>query len=309
MKKLSDMFVYSMIRILVYFAKRLDNQEAYDYGAAVGRFVMRLLKSRIRVTEENLRNAYPDWSEAQIRETRIGVFENIGRTLFEVARFQALDHSEIHRLIHDLKGAEHVEKVSRDGRGCMFVTPHFGNWELIGFWLPANGYPTNFLAGRQSNPYVDAMLNDNRRAVGVHIIRTGSSARKVIKALRKGEFIGIVPDQHSAIGHEVVEFFGRKVAAHRGTALFAYRTGAAILPTFIVRKGPGHHEAWVDPPVYADSSRPEGEEVQRLTQLIMTRFEEVIREYPTQWMWTHKRWKPIPESTAAGFSAEAAQVP
>lgn len=306
MKKLAHIFVYGLMRVLVFFAKRLDNVEAYDYGAATGRFVMRRLKSRIRVTEENLRNAYPTWSAERIRETRIGVFENIGRTLFEVARFQALDHSEIHRLIHKVDGAEYVEAVSKAGKGCMFVTPHFGNWELIGFWLPANGYPTNFLAGRQSNPYVDKMLNDNRRAVGVHIIPTGASARKVIKALHRGEFIGIVPDQHSAIGHEVVNFFGREVAAHRGTALFAYRTGAAILPTFIVRKGPGHHEAWVDPPIYADTTRPEADEIKRLTQLIMSRFEEVIREYPTQWMWTHKRWKPIPGEPEFSIGAETA---
>ncbi|MBN4076102.1 lysophospholipid acyltransferase family protein [Gemmatimonas aurantiaca] len=296
MKKLIHILMYGLLRAIVYFAKSLDNQEAYDYGAAVGRFAMRRFKSRIRVTEDNLRKAFPEWSEDKVRVTRVGVFENIGRTIFEVARCQGLEHDEIDRLLHKFDGAEYVEEVAKRGKGCLFATPHFGNWELIGFWLPANGYKTNFLAGRQTNPYIDKMLNDNRRSVGVNIIPTGSSARQVIRVLRRGEFLGIVPDQHSAIGHEVVEFFGRKVAAHRGTALFAYRTGAAILPTFIIRKGPGHHEGLVDPPIYADTSRPEKEETQRLTQLIMSRFEEMIREYPELWMWTHKRWKPIPTS-------------
>lgn len=284
--------VAALMRTLVYFAQRLDDEEAFEYGAALGRAAQRVFSSRARIADENLRQAFPEMTAERRGEITRGVFEGLGRTLFEVARFPIYGHQRL-RAIMRVRDSERIETVAQRGRGCMFITPHFGNWEMIGSWLPAHGYPTSFLAGRQTNPLVDRLWNDLRRSVGVNVIPTGASARPVLAALKRGEFIGIVPDQHSAIGHEIVRFFGREVAAHRGPALFAYRTGAAIVMGFLSRTGPGRHEGWVEEPLFADQSAPEASELHRLTQAIMTRFESAIRKHPEMWMWTHRRWKPV----------------
>jgi len=293
-KTVTDYIPYAILRLLGYFARTLDDEEAHYFGAALGRFAMRALASRRRVALENLANAMPELSIEDRERLAQQVFENVGRTIVELARFP-LYTPEVIRSMVTIRGTEVIESVSARGKGCMFITPHFGNWELTGAWLPAHNYKTSFLAGRQSNLLIDNLLNQLRRSVGVNIIHTGASARKVLGALRRGEFIGIVPDQHSAIGHAVVTFFGRDVAAHKGPALFAYRTGAVILPAFVVRTGAARHEGWVDEPICADSSQPEDAEVQRITQLYFTRFEEAIRKHPEMWMWTHRRWKPVPK--------------
>ncbi|MFQ5608499.1 MAG: hypothetical protein ACE5GA_11170, partial [Candidatus Zixiibacteriota bacterium] len=85
-----------------------------------------------------------------------------------------------------------------------------------------------------------------------------------------------------------------EVAAHRGPALFAYRTGAAILPCFLFRCAPAQHQGWVEEAIFADQSRPEADEVHSITQRVMSLFESAIRRHPDSWMWTHRRWKPIP---------------
>ncbi len=293
MKTITDYISYSILRVLGYFVRTLDHQEAHDFGAAIGRIGMRLMKSRKRIALENLAQALPELSADKRERIAERVFENIGRTLTELARFP-LYSPEVIDEITTLRGTEVFEAVTTRGKGCLLITPHFGNWELIGAWPQSRGYPTSCLAGRQTNLFIDELLNRLRRSVGVNIIHTGSSARKVLSALRKGELVGIVPDQHSAIGHAVVNFFGRPIAAHRGPALFAYRTDAVVVVAFLIRKGAGEHEGWFEEPIFVDRSRPEEEEVQRVTQLYFSRFEEVIRQYPDMWMWTHRRWKTVP---------------
>ncbi len=291
--KLTHYISYTILRILAYFARTLDDQEAYDFGAGLGRFVMRVLKSRRGIALENLANALPELSESEREGIADRVFENVGRTIVELARFPLYTPELVDKMVQ-VPGTEVIEEMSVRRKGCLFVASHFGNWELIGAWPPAHGYTTSFLAGRQSNLYIDRLLNELRRTVGVNIFHTGSSARKVIAALRRGEFIGVVPDQHSAIGHVVVTFFGRKIAAHKGPALFAYRTGASLLPVFLVRVGPAQHEGWLEEPIYADKNQTEEHEIQRITQLYFNLLEKAIRKHPDMWMWTHRRWKPVP---------------
>ncbi|MBN4057119.1 lysophospholipid acyltransferase family protein [bacterium AH-315-J21] len=296
MKTITNYIAYSILRILGYFVRTLDHQEAHDFGAAVGRFGMRLMKSRQRIAVDNLAQAFPELSTDEHERIAKRVFENIGRTFTELARFPLYTPEVIDEIV-TLRGAEVFKPVTERGKGCLLITPHFGNWELIAAWPQSNGLPTSCLAGRQTNRFIDELLNQLRRSVGVNIIHTGSSARKVLSALRKGELVGIVPDQHSAIGHVVVNFFGRPIAAHRGPALFAYRTDAAVVVGYLVRKEAGCHDGWVEEPIYVDRSRSEEEEVQRITQLYFSRFEEAIRQYPDMWMWTHRRWKPVPGAT------------
>ncbi len=296
MKTITNYIAYTILRILGYFVRTLDHQEAHDFGAAVGRFGMRLMKSRQRIAVDNLAQAFPELSADECERIAERVFENIGRTFTELARFP-LYSPEVIDEITTLRGTDVFKSVTERGKGCLLITPHFGNWELIGAWPQSRGYPTSCLAGRQTNQFIDELLNQLRRSVGVNIIHTGSSARKVLGALRKGELVGIVPDQHSAIGHVVVNFFGRPIAAHRGPALFAYRTDAVVVVAFLIRKDAGCHEGWFEEPIYVDRSRSEEEEVQRITQQYFSRFEEIIREHPDMWMWTHRRWKPVPRST------------
>ena len=284
------------LRGIVAFAQTLDDEEADSFGAALGRMFHRLAKSRRNIARKNLRRAFPELNDSSgLSELTLRVFENLGRNLAEVARFPLYSAEKRVEMIA-IERDELIHEIAARKCGCMFVTPHFGNWELIGSWLPAHKYQTSFLAGAKTNSSVNRLLNDLRRHIGVEIIQTGASARPVMSALRRGEFVGMVTDQHAAIGHEVVEFFGRKVAAHRGPALFAYRTGAAILPGFLVRKGPARHEGWVEEPIFADRSQPEAVEVWSITQRVMSLFENAIRKYPASWMWTHRRWKALPDS-------------
>ncbi|MCH9032615.1 MAG: lysophospholipid acyltransferase family protein [candidate division Zixibacteria bacterium] len=297
--KITHGIEYALVRALAYVVQRLDDEEADWFGARLGRLGYYLAKSRVIVAQKNLEAAFgAEMNESRRIEVSRLVFENIGRTLTEIARFPLYTPEKI-RSSMKLEGVNYIEEAAAHGKGIMVVCPHFGNWELIGAWMPAHGYVMSFLVGRQSNKFIDGLMNYWRRCVGVGVIEGGSSVRPILAALRRGESIGIVPDQHSAIGHVRAKFFGREIAAHKGPALFAYRTGAAIIPAYAVRFGPADHRGWAFEPIYADKTKSEESEVLRITQEILDIFEKGIRRYPEMWLWTHKRWKPLDPVSAS----------
>jgi KDO2-lipid IV(A) lauroyltransferase len=133
-----------------------------------------------------------------------------------------------------------------------------------------------------------------RERMGMKILYRDDSMRSMIRCLQANEFLGILPDQDvRRIGGIFVDFFGRPAYTPVGPALLALATGAPLLVARDVRDG-GRHRVMTDPPVYADRKAPREEEVKRLVTHYTKRLEAFIREYPSQWVWMHRRWRTQP---------------
>jgi KDO2-lipid IV(A) lauroyltransferase len=162
------------------------------------------------------------------------------------------------------------------------------------------GYPINMLVTTQHNPMVDRMLTRLRERAGVGVVRVGRSAKQVLSLLKRNEFIAIAPDQHAPGLDMVMDFFGRPASVPRGPALFAIRAGAPILPFAMRRENYDSHVFMTGPAIYPPESGDKAHDVEWMTRQYLDFFEDVIRKYPDQWMWTHRRWK-LPQ--AGGNSA------
>lgn len=216
------------------------------------------------------------------------VFQNIGRTLIEIARFSKLDSN---RILNILQGdATVIRKVNSEGKGGIILTSHYGNWELLGSWTAALGYPTDFLVGTQHNNLVNELLNGYRRKLGVGIIPLENSLKGIFRSLRSNHFVGIAADQHAVNGIRL-KFLGKEALHARGPALFSIRTGAPVCPMMLRREGFDRHVAYVAEPIYPRGMADEEEETIRIISTALSFFEDFIRKYPDQWLWTHRRWK------------------
>ncbi len=289
------------LRLLMEFVQGLDIAGADRFGAWLGRAAYRLLPSRVKVAEANLQAALGTQFDVTTQRTIVrNVFETVACNFVEFLRFPLYSNERIREMIR-FKNPEMFNSLLTEGKGVIGVTPHFDNWDLVGASVAPLTRRTWFLTGRQSNQFVDSLFNKIRHGAGVGIISISDlmSARQVIGALRRNEVVCTVPDQHAASGHVTVQFFGRPVAALRGPALFAYRTGAPIAIAFSRRIGPSQHEGWIGGVLRADRSKSEEAEILRLTQEMFAHFESAIREYPSMWMWTHRRWKSPVERKAA----------
>jgi KDO2-lipid IV(A) lauroyltransferase len=283
---------YAAFWILTRLVQSLPARAADRLAVALGDLAHTVLTSRRRIALGNLKRAFKDGkSDAELAAITKKVFRNMARATIEFARLPVLSHQKILDMVPEYSGVESIEKGQREGRGIMFISGHFGSWELLGAWLFARGFPADFLVGQQHNPYVDRMFNHFRRSSGVSTIPVGVAARHVLKSLKSGRIVCLLSDQHSATGGTVVRFFDRPAATPKGPAAFAVKVGCPIILGLLVREKDNRHRAVLSPPIYPPGTGDTEKDITEMTQAYTSRLEEMIRRYPEQWMWTHRRWK------------------
>lgn len=273
-------------------ARALSPKMADTCGATLGSLVYRIMKSRRELAIDNLKQGMGDsLSDEQIEATAKEVFRNIGRTLFEFSRFGKTKPEDVRRIVQG-EGAELFQRAIDEGRGGFLATAHFGNWELLGSWVAASGFPVDLLVATQHNPLIDRMINRFRTSMGVGIVELATGSRGVFKSLKANRIAATAPDQHAPAGTVVMDFFGRPASIARGPALFAIRCDCPVIPILMRRERYDRHVIMAGELIYPPKSGDEEADIRDMTARYVRFLEANIRKYPDQWMWTHNRWKP-----------------
>lgn len=242
-----------------------------------------------RVAETNLTFALPELSSEERSRLIDGVFRSIARLLAEFARFPKINSSNVHQVIR-YEGLEHYECAKRKGRGVLIATAHLGNWELSAFAHALMTEPMAVMVRPLDNPLIDRLVEERRQLSGNKLLLKKDAALAVVRALRANQPVGILIDQNTTSEEGVfIDFFGRKACAGAAFAKLAARTGAAVVPGFAFWEQEQRK--------YVLRFYPEVEmtgDTQGDTQRIHSVFERLIRQYPDQWLWIHRRWKTRP---------------
>ena len=249
-----------------------------------------VFKIRRGVAVDNLRHALGnEYSERELLGIARKSYTNIGIAFAEMLCIPIMA-SRVREIV-DISGIEILEDVGRRGKGVILVSGHFGNWELNGGVVSTTGMAISVVAKPQSNPLVDNLVNEYRELFGVKIIATGAPIKRIVKALRTREVIGLVSDQDSGKRGVFVDFFGRKASTPQGAAQLALKYGSPIIVTGVVRTGIRRYKA-----INREVEVVGGDTIQSLTQRYTSVLEEIIREYPEQYFWMHRRWKTQPSA-------------
>jgi KDO2-lipid IV(A) lauroyltransferase len=242
-----------------------------------------------RVARCNLSMALPEDTPERHAEIVDGVFRSIARILVTFAKFPALRRGYLGEWIR-LEGGEHFDRAREAGRGVLVATAHLGNWELSAFAHALMTAPMNVVVRPLDNPLIDAMVERRRALTGNRPIGKKDFARAILKALAANQAVGILIDQNAGLDDGVfVDFFGVPASAGTGFAKLAAHSGAAVLPGFALwNEAEGRYVLRFYPAIEMTG------DMARDTQTIHAKLEEVIREYPDQWLWIHRRWKTRP---------------
>jgi len=259
----------------------------------VARLVFALLDRAVpklrRIGLRNLAMAFPERTASERDRILDGVFQNLARILVVFARMPRLDRTSIPRWIR-YEGLEHFTEALKQGKGVLFYTAHLGNWELSAFAHGLLTAPMHIVVRPLDNPHLDRLSESVRTASGNHIIGKKEFARRILEALHHNEAVGILADQNAGLAEGIfVDFFGRKACAHATFARIAARTGAAVIPGFALWSEQEQRyilRFYPPVPVTGDATVD--------TQRLHTHLESVIRAYPDQWLWIHRRWKTRP---------------
>ena len=243
----------------------------------------------------NLRIAFPEWPEARRRKALSNLFCGFGRMLADFAHFPRWNRSNIEKVIV-YNGFEHFERARSLGKGVLFLTAHFGNWELSSFAHGIYGYPLNFIVREMDNPLIDRLINHYRTLSGGQAIEKRDASRQVLRAFQRGESVGILMDQNMLPGEGVfVNFFGRLASTTSWPARLARKTGVPIVLGLVIwdsklRK----YQLRFEPVEWITRDDPD-EEILANTANFTRLIEQYARQYPEQWLWVHRRWKTRPE--------------
>lgn len=242
----------------------------------------------------NLQLAYPEWTARERRRVLFQSFQNLGRMLADFAHFPRWNRKNIERLIvYD--GYENFQHAQSQGKGLLFLTAHFGSWELGSFAHGVYGHPVNFVVRRLDNPLIDALVDRYRCLSGGRSIEKGDFARQALKALRQGEAVGILMDQNMLPSEGVfVDFFGHTACTTTGPARVVRKTGAPVALGLVIWDSQQRkYRLRFDLVDWIGREDPE-EEIVANTAHYTKLLEQYIRRYPEQWLWVHRRWKTRP---------------
>ncbi len=267
-------------------------------GQAVGSVAHRLLPRLRRHAEINLRIAFPEMDEAARGKIIRGTFRNLGRLLGEVSQFPRFNPDNISSVTLFNKDDDEVfRRIQATGRGIILLTGHIGAWELLAYAQSIAGNPISFLARPIDNPLVNRLVSSYRTQYGNRILEKRGSAREVLRTLKNGGMVGILADLNATREAGVFcDFFGVQACTTSSIATLALRTGAVVLPVYIVWDEKAQiHKLYGGQPVETVETGDTDRDVQTNTARYTKVIEDIVRRYPEQWLWIHRRWRTRPE--------------
>ena len=267
-------------------------------GSGLGVLVYRLVPSRRRVARINIRQAYPDYSDEQVRALNITSFKNIGISVFEFAHAWWSDRDYM-RSICEVEGSQHLENAQAKGKGVILLTGHFTTLEigamLMGLQTTLKGV-YNGVYKKAHNPMFNAVMAHYRSTFGDELIEN-KNVRALVRGLRKGRATWFAPDQDFADQDTVfTPFLGGIASTLTATARMAEMTGAAVVPFYPLRLEKGRGYRLVILPALEDFP---SDDINRDSARVNKAIEEMVYANPEQYGWVHKRFKHRPPGEAS----------
>jgi len=257
-----------------------------------------LIKKERRIILENLRTAFSrEKTKQEINSIVNSCFDSIGYGMIELMYF--IGHPKKIEEKVTIEGKENLDEALKQGQGAILLSAHFGNFPLMFWRMALEGYKTNCIMRRmrdgQFEQYVSNFSNEND-VRAIYSLPRRQCVERSLKSLRDNQILFILLDQnYGEAGGVFVDFFGQLAATATGPVMFSYRSGASILPVFIVRDGVGRNKIIIDSPVTLEAAQSEQLGLVRNTAQLTKIIEGYIRRYPHEWAgWMHRRWKTKP---------------
>jgi KDO2-lipid IV(A) lauroyltransferase len=303
-KKLKRLGEYGLVQIFFLLA-RLPRRMGQALFAALGGIAYRVLRKDQERAIDNLAIAFPETNEMVRRAMVKAMFRGLGRNLYEFLSMRRTRPEALGERIERVEGRERIAETFGLGRGMIVVTGHIGCWELMSSYFAAtDGYPVSAVARRMKGGRLNDILVSIRGSFGVKTLDRENNPRDMLGVLHRGEVLGVLIDQHTAVAGAYVPFFGRPAHTPTAVAKIAILTGAPILPMAIYLARSGKHVIHVLPPIMPPR-RPADREaaIVELTKDCSLAVENLIRIDPKQWVWFHHRWRE-PDTGDVVYAAE-----
>ncbi|GMV08870.1 MAG: hypothetical protein ABS52_08300 [Gemmatimonadetes bacterium SCN 70-22] len=289
---------FALLRGVVAWLSRFPLDAARRIGERIGMLGYFPLGIRRRVVVRQVAAAFPELDERQVRALARRAYAHLGRVAIETALVARLGRDGVLSLFEEQEDDfALVQRRMAEGRGVIAFTGHVGSWELAGAYLAARGIPIDAVARRMNNTLFDAYLNQARTDVGMTVVYDDEAVRRIPRAMKQGRLVGLVADQGvMGLASTFVPFFGRPAKTPRGPAVFALRYKVPILFISALLQPSGKYRLFVEEIPAVDTGDRDAD-VDATVARFTASLERMVRRYPEQYFWHHRRWKRQPPDT------------
>ena len=265
-------------------------------GWAVASFlrgILKIIRPRVGRIDANLRLVHPDWDDARRHELRRGLYDHLAWTVTELLALQRAPRQALDWIV-DLEGRATLDALLDDERGAIFLTGHFGNWELLGSWVAQavgrSGRRLYVVYQEIHDLNLSRLVTEYRERSGMIALLKETSTLEMARLLREGAFIAILSDV-SWGGGLVLPFMGQPCTNSVGPAVLAMLASVPIVPLGIYRRAPFRHVVRFLPPFRVPKEGRRDKRLKETTLAVNHALEEIIAPRPELWFWLHNRWK------------------
>ncbi len=287
---------YAATRVLVFLLGLLGWRIAGRIGGKLARLAYWPFGIRRGVVERQIAAAFPEFSPERVQEVARRSYDSLGRTSIETALLPTFSRETLFSMFERVEGWEVLEAARAKGKGVVMAGGHLGNWEIAGAYISAH-LPFHAVSRRMQNPVFDAYLTRTRAKGGMQMIWDGDAVRVSPRVLRQNHLVAFLSDQDGlGLASTFVPFFGRPAKTPRGPAVFALRLGAPMVFGASVRQPSGRYVLILELVTIEPSGDREAD-IDALMLAFTQRLEAMIRKYPEQYFWHHRRWRRQPADT------------
>jgi KDO2-lipid IV(A) lauroyltransferase len=286
---------FTVVWVFVHTVRLLPRGLARAVGVAISTIAFRILGRLRRVGLRNLELAFPEMTAGEREAILRSEYRNLGFLLAEFCKMPDYTAATASRFIR-YGGLENYLRAREKGKGVLVLTGHLGAWELSSFYHSLMGMPMGMVIRRLDNPLVDEFVNRVRCLHGNRVIHKDDFARGLIGSMRAGETVGILMDTNMTPPQGVfVPFFGVLACTASGMARIAEKTGAAVLPGFLLwEESEQKYVLRFGEELEVVHTGDAEQDVLTNTAVFTAAIERYVRQYPEQWLWMHRRWKTRP---------------
>ena len=285
--------IYILIRLVGFFINLLPERFALSIGRQLGNLMYYVDLEHRRVAMDNLKIAFgEEKTEAERYSIARKNFQNLGMMAIEFFLIPKIDMKTYQKKV-EVEGLDKLLTVLDEKRGALLLLGHFGNWELM---VPMSRVIQRPILGIakpiKRNPWLNRWIVRNRENLGLELIPPVHATQKVVEALSPNYPVAVLFDQRGKRSKGIwADFFGKKVPTTVGLAVMALRSNAPVLPIFMVREGAEKHRLFIQDPLELIRTGDFNYDVEANTQLFNNVLESIIRQYPDQWLWVHRRFE------------------
>lgn len=294
MKKFRHIVEYLGVAACLFLAKRLPLAFAGAVARSLGDAFFFLGHKRRKIACDNVKRCKIATEEKEVERIVRASFRHMAVLFVEAIRSPKYFGGPDWRSRVTIEAPPESQAILDDpSQGVIFVSAHLGNWE-IGISLMSKIKPVLAMVRQMNNPYVERLVREKtHRSEFTTILKNADSVSRLVRFLKGGGMLGILIDQHARFKPMMVDFFGIPAASHTSVARLHMATKAPICIAFSIRNGPMKYTIHIQPPLKYEKTGDKDKDVRAIIEAIHAELEKMIRRYPEQYLWAHRRWRNV----------------